>query len=111
MKNKEGKTSQADQSGKGKLFLPDFFRTIWKSIIKDPKGFIYMLMIAFMILATGAFWFGAAIRNKDNILVFLYCISIVITLVLRFTKLFSKDKTLIVTLITLTLIFLLAYLY
>ena len=87
-----------------------FFHRVFSYLGKNAKDIIYVLMIGFMIVAAGAYWLGAAFRHNKEILFVLYAASIVITFVTEFAKVFEKKYTTWVILITLTLMFLLAWL-
>lgn len=82
----------------------------------DAKGIIYLIMVAFMVIAAGAFWMGQAMRmtketfSMDQLAGIFYAIGFVVTLVFHFTKFFDKRKT-IVALIVITLMFLLVLFY
>jgi ABC-type multidrug transport system permease subunit len=86
-----------------------FFKKLVNYISENAESIIMIMMIGTMLVAAVAFWAYAAYKNSDNIIIALYCASIVFYLIGTFTGIFKKRKVLI-TVVILSMAFAFIYL-
>lgn len=99
------------QSGKCKALSSCFFKGIWRKICNDPKGIIYLIMITVMFVATGAVWLLQFNLNRDNIITAFYALSILLSLVFKYTLFFKRKYMLVVIISILSLMYIVYLLY